>query len=64
MTFLFIQIPENVKVHLNHLAPQLRLSVTEITDLLKSLSNVVNDQDFVKQVLAINDLITVISADN
>lgn len=51
-------------MHLNQLAPQLRLAVSEITDLLKCLSNVVTDQAFVKQVLAINDLITVISADN
>lgn len=58
------KIPDNVTSHLHQLAPQLNLDTDELLDILKSLAEVVTDQDFVKQVLAINDDIDVMSSDN
>lgn len=41
--------------HLSRLAPQLKMPLQELTELCKSLAEVVTDQNFVSQVLAIND---------
>lgn len=50
--------------HLNNLSAQIRLGKTELCTLLKSLYDTISDRDFIKQLLAINDDITAISADN
>lgn len=49
---------------LEQLAPQLKFSTEELLDLLKSIAGVVLDQDFITQVLNINDNINQMSADN
>lgn len=51
-------------VHLKLLAAQLAMEMKELISLLKSLYEVISDQYFIIQVLAINDEITVMSADN
>lgn len=51
-------------VHLEMLAPQLAMSMKDLISLLKSLYEVISDQNFIGQVLSINDEITVMSADN
>lgn len=58
------KIPESVMKHLKNLAPQLRMHLDELIDLLLSISELMGDMDFVKQVLTINTSITVMSADN
>lgn len=50
--------------HVEQLADQLRMSKRDLLNLLRSLHDVMVDQSFVKQVLSINDEITVMSADN
>ena len=50
--------------HLEKLAPQLNMSLKELMKLLTSLTDVVMDQDFIKQLLAINDDIGNMSAEN
>lgn len=50
--------------HLNYVSAQLRMSMSDLCTLLKSLYDAVADQDFIKQVLAINDHVTAMSADN
>lgn len=50
--------------HLDQLAAQLRMTGDDLTLLLRSLHDVMVDQSFVKQVLAINEEITDMSADN
>lgn len=62
--FHFLQIPEAMMNHLVNLSAQIRLSKSDLCDLLKSLNNIMSDRDFIKQLLAINDHITVMSADN
>lgn len=64
LNFLSSQIPETVMNHLKKLSPQLRVELTALIKMLKTLADIVTDTDFVKQSLAINDVITVISADN
>ncbi len=46
------------------LAPQLAMAMKDLISLLKSLYEVIGDQNFIGQVLSINDEITVMSADN
>ncbi|XP_055538576.1 uncharacterized protein LOC129726041 [Wyeomyia smithii] len=58
------KIPENIKAHLENLAPQLRMELFELTALMIDLANAVQDVDFVKQVLEINNSINEMSADN
>lgn len=53
-----------LRTHLDAVAAQLRLSVHDLAHLLRSLHDVMVDQAFVKQVLSINDEITLMSADN
>lgn len=50
--------------HLENLSAQIRVGKMELCTLLKSLYDILSDRDFVKQLLAINDHITSISADN
>lgn len=50
--------------HLEELSTQLRMNKSDLIQLLKSLYEVMSDQSFIKQVLGINDDITVMSADN
>lgn len=50
--------------HLENLSAQVRVGKTELCTLLKSLYDILSDRDFVKQLLAINDHITAMSADN
>lgn len=50
--------------HIEQLAPQLKFTTDELLDLLKSISEVVLDQDFITQVLNINHNINEMSADN
>jgi hypothetical protein len=61
---VFIQIPETVMAHVTQLAPQLRMDVAELVELLCSMAQLMMDHDFVKQILAINDSINSMSADN
>lgn len=49
---------------MTRLAPQLRMPLQELTDLCKSLAEVVTDQNFVGQVLAINSDIGNMSVEN
>lgn len=58
------QIPEAMMNHLENLSAQIRLNKSELCALLKSLCDVMSDRDFIKQLLAINDHITAMSADN
>lgn len=58
------KIPENVLSHLQKLAPQLNMEYSDLLELCTSLAEAVTDQDFIKQVLAINDDINSMSADN
>lgn len=50
--------------HLKKLAPQMRVELSAVIDMLNTLAGIVTDADFVKQSLAINDVIAVLSADN
>ncbi|KAH8413879.1 hypothetical protein KR222_011632, partial [Zaprionus bogoriensis] len=58
------QLPEYVTQHLVKLSPQLNMSQHELTELCKSLYEVVSDQNFIGQVLAINDDIGAMSMEN
>lgn len=51
-------------VHIKMLSAQLRMVQSEVCQLLKSLSRAMADQDFIHQLLEINDQICVMSADN
>lgn len=50
--------------HIEQLSSQLHIDIPDLIKLLKSLYEIMCDQDFIKQVLAINDDITLMSADN
>lgn len=58
------KIPEHVLMHLEKLAPQLNMIYSDLLELCTSLAEAVTDQDFIKQVLAINNDINSMSADN
>ncbi|XP_068145927.1 uncharacterized protein [Drosophila tropicalis] len=58
------KLPDSIVQHLTKLAPQLRLPLPELTDLCKSLAEVVTDQNFITQVLSINDDIGNMSVEN
>lgn len=58
------QIPENIMTHLGTLAPQLRMELAELIELMSDLADSVHDAEFIKQVLDINHSITEMSADN
>ncbi|EDW79752.2 uncharacterized protein Dwil_GK17849 [Drosophila willistoni] len=58
------KLPDSIVQHLTKLAPQLRLPLPELTDLCKSLAEVVTDQNFISQVLSINDDIGNMSVEN
>lgn len=58
------QIPEVMMNHLKNVSAQIRMSETDLKALLKSLCVALSDQDFIKQLLSINDHINTISADN
>lgn len=58
------KIPDNVQQHFSKLAPQLNMKEKELTELCKSLADVINDQDFIQQLLSINEDIGVMSAEN
>ncbi|XP_058055420.1 uncharacterized protein LOC131206854 [Anopheles bellator] len=58
------KIPDPVLVHLENLAPQLRMEVNELIDLMGGLCESIHDTDFVAQVLEINSDINELSADN
>lgn len=58
------QLPDYVTQHLLKLSPQLNMSQHELTELCKSLYEVVSDQNFIGQVLAINEDIGVMSMEN
>lgn len=53
-----------MKVHVTELAKQLRIQEQELAGLLRSLAQIAFDQEFIKQVLAINENINDLSADN
>lgn len=50
--------------HVKELSKQLRIAEDELTGLLRQLARVAFDQDFIEQVLAINENINDLSADN
>lgn len=50
--------------HLKKLEPQLRVELSTLVNMLKTLADIVTDVDFIKQSLAINNVIAVLSADN
>ncbi|XP_034476315.1 uncharacterized protein LOC117783163 [Drosophila innubila] len=58
------QLPDYVSQHLMKLSPQLNMSQPELTELCKSLCEVVSDQNFIGQVLGINDDIGNMSMEN
>ncbi|XP_001974895.3 uncharacterized protein LOC6547596, partial [Drosophila erecta] len=58
------KLPDYVGQHLSRLAPQLKMPLPELTELCKSLAEVVTDQSFISQVLAINDDIGNMSVEN
>ncbi|XP_058838618.1 uncharacterized protein LOC131694161 [Topomyia yanbarensis] len=58
------KIPENIMTHLNNLALQLRMELSELVSLMGDLAGAVQDVEFVKQVLDINNSINEMSADN
>ncbi|XP_037915112.1 uncharacterized protein LOC119654021, partial [Hermetia illucens] len=57
-----IKIPDTVKSHVEQAAPQMKLEYEELLGLIKSLAEVVSDQGFISQVLAINEQIGEMSA--
>lgn len=61
---LFLQITDPMKQHVSELAKQLRIERQELSCLLQQLSKIAFDQDFIEQVLAINENINDLSADN
>lgn len=50
--------------HLENLAPQLRMERTDLIELMSDLADSMQDAEFVKQLLDINNCITEMSADN
>lgn len=58
------KIPDNIMCHLRKLAPQLRIDLSTLTETLQKTAKVIADSDFVAQMLQINDVIAVLSADN
>uniref|UniRef100_A0A182MT99 Uncharacterized protein n=1 Tax=Anopheles culicifacies TaxID=139723 RepID=A0A182MT99_9DIPT len=58
------KIPDPVLAHLQNLAPQLRMKLGELIDLMVDLAESVHDVEFVQQVLEINNNINELSADN
>ncbi|ALC41809.1 CG13868, partial [Drosophila busckii] len=58
------KLPDYVSQHLVKLAPQLNMSLHDLTELCKSLCEVVSDQNFITQVLAINEDIGAMSIEN
>lgn len=50
--------------HLELLAAQIRVTKLNLCILLKSLCEIISDREYIKQLLAINDHITAMSADN
>ena len=50
--------------HLKKLEPQIRIELTNLIGMLKTLADIAADTDFVKQSLSINNTIVVLSADN
>ena len=58
------QIPDPVLAHLENLAPQLRMKLGDLIDLMVDLAESVHDVEFVQQVLEINNNINELSADN
>lgn len=42
----------------------MRMELSALVDMMKTLADIVTDADFVKQSLVINDGISVLSADN
>lgn len=58
------KIPDNIQQHLEKLAPQLNMPLKELNKLLSSLAVAVMDQDFITQVLSINDDIGNMSSEN
>lgn len=57
-------IGDQLLAHLDQLAEQLRLPAGDLCELMAELHDTMADQSFVQQVLAINDDITEMSADN
>lgn len=57
-------LSDALRAHLEQVATQLRMTTRELGQLLRSLNDVMSDQAFVKQVLDINEEITMMSADN
>lgn len=64
IVWLPLQIPEAIKQHVSELAKQLRIDGKELTGLMRSLAQIAFDVDFLEQVLAINENINDLSADN
>ncbi|XP_034120055.1 uncharacterized protein LOC117578581 [Drosophila guanche] len=58
------KLPDSISHHLGKLAPQLKMPLQELTELCKSLAEVVTDQNFIGQVLSINDDIGNMSVEN
>uniref|UniRef100_A0A182P3S3 Uncharacterized protein n=1 Tax=Anopheles epiroticus TaxID=199890 RepID=A0A182P3S3_9DIPT len=58
------KIPDPVLAHLQNLAPQLRMALGDLIDLMVDLAESVHDVEFVQQVLEINNDINELSADN
>uniref|UniRef100_A0A1A9WXJ6 Uncharacterized protein n=1 Tax=Glossina brevipalpis TaxID=37001 RepID=A0A1A9WXJ6_9MUSC len=58
------KIPDQVQHHLEKLAPQLNMKQRELAKLLLSLAEVIMDQSFIDQVLAINDDIGNMTTEN
>ncbi|KAG5680124.1 hypothetical protein PVAND_009649 [Polypedilum vanderplanki] len=58
------KIPDNIMCHLRKLAPQLRIDLSSLINILQRSANIIADSDFVAQMLQINDVIAVLSADN
>lgn len=58
------QFPDHIQHHLEKLAPQLNMSQLELDTILRSLIQIIMDEDFIGQVLAINDDISNMSAEN
>lgn len=53
-----------VKQHVSELAAQLRIAEPELAELLRTLAHIAFDQDFIEMLLAINENINDLSADN
>lgn len=61
---IVLKIPAAMMEHLKQISDQLRMDQKTIVEILQGLARIAFDQDFIQQVLDINENITEMSAEN